>query len=162
MAKISLKNCTLKIQDATAVTPLSITLKFGDGNFTWSEKRNREYVRDRGILDTVRDGDDEPVDVKFEGVLEYYTGPSGAPTPEDALTKTGDASAWVSTGATCEPYAVDLILTNTPQCTGTALKETYTFADFRHESIDYDVKAGTISVTGKCNITKPSTVRANI
>lgn len=160
MAKISLKNVTMKIKDGGAN---SLTLKFGDGNFTWSEKVNREYVRDRGILDTVRDGDDEPVDVKFEGVLEYYTGPGATtPTPGDALNKVGDASAWASTGATCEPYAVDLELVNVPTCTGSKAKETYTFADFRHESIDYDVKAGTLSVTGKCNITKPTSVRAAI
>lgn len=160
MAKISLKNVVMKLKDAGAN---SLTLKFGDGNFTWSEKVNREYVRDRGILDTVRDGDDEPVDVKFEGVLEYYTGPgTPAPTVEDVLTKSGDASTWASTGATCEPYAVDIELVNTPTCSGAKAKETLTFADFRYESVDYDVKAGTVSVTGKCNITKPTSVRAAI
>lgn len=158
MAKISLKDAGLAILDGTGgLGTKSITLKFGDGNFTWSEKKNREYVRDRGVLDTVRDGDDEPVDVKFEGVLEYYTGPGATtPTPEDALTKTGDAADWVSTGATCEPYAVDLVLAHNLTC---GQQENIFFTDFRHESIDYDVKAGTLSVTGKCNIAKPTAVR---
>lgn len=160
--QINLKNVTLKIQDSTG-TPNFIALKFGDGNLTWDEKYNFDYVKDRGILDTVREGEDEPMEVRFEGVLEYYTGPgSSAPSVDDALKQKGDASAWVSTGAACEPYAVDLVVVNAPPCTGTKNKETLTFPDFRAESISHDIKSGKISVTGKCNAKAPTAVRAAI
>lgn len=163
MSQISLKNVVLKIKDGTE-TPNTLTVKFGDGNFTWDEKTNIEYVKDRGILDTVREGDDEPMDVRFEGVYEYYTGPgSTTPTIDDALRKTGDASTWTSTSAdACEPYAVDLEIVNTPTCSGAKAKETLTFPDFRVESISHDVKAGKISVSGKCNAKRPTAVRAAI
>jgi hypothetical protein len=46
------------------------------------------------------------------------------------------------------------VLTIAPSC-GTGGR-VITFPDFRQESIDFDPKAGTISFTGKCNVTKPT------
>lgn len=161
-AIFDLKNAILTIHDGTPSVPLSITAKLGDGNFTWSEKRAIEYKKDRGLLDTVRLGDQDPLDVKFEFNWVFILGDTGdgsgfTTSIHDALTKQGGATAWISSDAnTCAPYAVDLVLTYTP-C---ALKtEVITFVDFRYEQLDFDAKAGTVSCTGKCNVIKPTDAR---
>jgi hypothetical protein len=77
----------------------SITVKVGDGTLTYSEKRNMEYTLDRGRLDEVREGDEVPMDVKFDFVWDYIKGSAVAlspPSVEDALKKIGLASTWVS------------------------------------------------------------------
>lgn len=162
MAQISLKKSVMKLIDGTSPTPNTLTIKFGQGNLTYSEKRTMEYLLDRGVVDEVREGDDVPVDVKFEGKWEYVTASSGGtPTIEDALKNVGEASDWESSDTdTCRPYALDIQVLYTPGCTGVQ-NETITLADFRWESIDHDLKAGTISVSGKCNITKASSARTD-
>lgn len=160
MAQISLKKSLMKLKDGTSPTPNSITIKFGQGNLTYSEKRTMEYLLDRGTVDEVREGDDVPVDVKFEGKWDFVTSESGdPPTIEDCLKNVGEASDWVSSDSdACRPYALDIEVTYTPACTG-VYNEVITLSDFRWENIDHDLKAGTISVSGKCNITKASSTR---
>lgn len=164
MAVIDLKNVLIKIKDGSGKY---IDVRIGEGNLTWTETRNMTYFRDRGLLNTVREGDQEPVDVTLDAIWEFIksplspvgSGPDGIVTIIDALKKTGSAIAWVSTSADlCEPYAVDIELEHTPICGGVA-KEVITLADFRHESIDYDLRAGTFSIAGKCNITQAAVVR---
>ena len=162
MAQISLKKSTMKLKDGTSPTPNSITIKFGQGNLTYSEKRSMEYLLDRGVVDEVREGDDIPVDVKFEGKWDYVTAENGdPPTIEDCLKNVGEASDWVSSDSdACRPYALDIEITYAPSCTGVQ-NEVISLQDFRWESIDHDLKAGTLSVSGKCNITKASSTRVN-
>jgi len=70
-ARISLKEAYLRLKDGGAVEML---VKIGEGNITYSEKKNREYMLDRGSLDAVRDGDDVPVEVAFDFTWEYIIG----------------------------------------------------------------------------------------
>src|SRR6266576_3971774 len=106
MAAIDLKNTTIKVKDGAGH---SITVTLGTGNLTYEEKRNIEYVKDRGLLDTVREGDEEPVDVRLDATWENLTGVGGAPTVEDAMKRRGPAATWTSTSADpCEPFAVDI------------------------------------------------------
>jgi hypothetical protein len=167
MAVIDLKNTTLNINDGTSPTPETIEVKIGEGNMTYSEKRNMEYIRDRGVLDTVREGDEEPVEVKFDFTWEYITSDTGAtvPTVEEALKKTGEAAAWVSsaTDDACAPYAVDIVVLYEPTCAGAGITneiETITLVEFRWESIEHDLRGGQISVTGNCNTTLAQVVRS--
>lgn len=162
--KIDLKNVILKIKDDGSE---EIEVKFDTGNFTFSDQIAHEYDLDRGNLDTVSLGDEIPIDISFTGRFDYFKGDSTIVTLRDALRKSGEASAWVSTaagigGQECTPYAVDLELINTPDCsTGiTNPIETMTFAQFRADNIAFDVDAGTVAVTGKCNITAPTSVRS--
>ena len=162
MAVIDIKNCTVTIQDGTTPTALSLTVKIGEGNLVYTLRRNIEYILDRGVIDAVREGDQVPVDVRLDAVWEYIKGSSGSGTPTiaDALRQTGEASAWVSTDAdACNPYAVDIILANLPVPADCGDRETITLADFRWEEQPFDLRAGTISITGKCNITAPTVVR---
>lgn len=160
MAAIDLKKCTLKIQDGTS-TPNSLTVKVGEGNITYTIARNIEYVLDRGNIDAVREGDQVPCAVSFDVLYEFYTSdtPGESVTPAEALQKIGNASSWVTTGAdVCEPYAVDLIIEYVPNCSPTK-DETYTFSEYRYESLDFDVGAGTLSSSGSCNEIRPTVTR---
>lgn len=157
-AQIDLKYCTIYIKDGgVGSAQQSLEVKIGEGNLTYDEKKNMEYVRDRGNLDTVREGDKEPMDVRLDFTWEFLravsTTASGTPTIEDALKKRGEASAWVSSSSdACEPYAVDIEVVYEPDCGGEA-KETILLPDFRYTSLAHDLRAGTVSVTGQCNAT---------
>lgn len=161
MAQIDIKNCTIKFVDGTAVTPNELIIKVGEGNLTWSEKRNVQFVKDRGKLDLVREGDKIPVDVSFNIVWQYLSSQTGdtVPTPEEVLKQSGLASAWVTTDAdTCKPYAIDIVVIDDVTC-GATQDEKITLVDFRYESVDHDLRAGTLAVTGKCNISSATAVR---
>jgi hypothetical protein len=162
-AQIDLKYAYIKIKDGS--TPANeITVKIGEGNLTYSEKRNIEYTLDRGILDEVREGDQVPVDVKLDFVWEYITGGTGSgstPTVEDALKMTGGASDWVSTDTDeCRPAACDIEVTYLPQPARCGDQEVITLADFRYEELSHDLRNGTVSVSGRCNITAATVVRS--
>jgi hypothetical protein len=158
MAQIDFKDMAITIKDGTAGTPNSITVKIGEGSMSYSEKKPRTYIKDRGNLDTVRDGDEEPVDVSFDATWEKITVGSGVtagvPSIEDALKARGAAADWVSTSSdVCEPFAVDILCTYTPKC-GTDGSGTITLADFRYEDLGHNLKDGTLQIQGKCNITE--------
>lgn len=167
MAVLDLKKVTVKLQDGTSPTKLNISVKLGEGNLSYTEKRPIDYLKDRGLLDTVRLGDEEPVEVKLEFLWEYITSDSGAtvPTVEEALKNSGPASAWVSsaTADTCAPFALDLVFIYDPTCSGAGVtfsKETITLKYYRYETLEHDMKASQVSTSGNCNVTVAQAVRA--
>ena len=160
-SQLDLKDATLKIKDGGTE---SITVVIGEGNLTWTERKNIEYTLDRGTLDEVRLGDEVPVEVSFDFTWDYIEGSTTTttipPSVEDALKQINNAADWTSTDAdNCRPYAVDLEFENIPACASADL-ETITLSDFRFEQLDHDARAGTVSVSGRCNITAASAVRA--
>lgn len=160
-AQIDLKDATIKIKDGTA-TPNELTVKVGEGNLTYSENRNIEYTLDRGVLDEVREGDQVPVDVSLDFVWDYLKGQtgSGTPTVEDVLKQRGEAAAWVSTDAdTCRPYAVDIEVTYAPSPVSCGDMEIILLQDFRYETLDHDLRAGTVATSGRCNVTEATVTR---
>lgn len=163
--QIDLKDVTFKIRDGTAVTPLELTIKIGEGNLTYTEAVEREYTPDRGLLDEVRDGDEQPLEVTFDFVWEFIRGglnTGDPPTVEDALKNRGNAAAWISSDSdTCRPFAVDIVIEYVPDCGVGALgdQETFIFPDFRYDSLEHDIRAGTVSVTGRCNVTEATVTR---
>lgn len=140
--------------------PHRLTVKIGDGNLTYDEKKPREYKMDRGRLDLVRDGNEEPMDVDFQFAWIYLSSAGGAtsPTFEDFIKQEGPAAAYVSTGNACEPYAVNIVMinnANSATCGAiTDPREKITLPKFLYESLKHDPKAGTVSCTGKCNALK--------
>jgi hypothetical protein len=140
--------------------PHSLKIKIGEGNMQWTEKRPVTYVKDRGKLDTVRLGDQDPVEVKLDFLWIFLTTDTGTvPTPSEAIKRAGPAVAWVSSSADpCEPYAVNLRVIYTPPCT--IKREQYLVHDFRHEDLGMDLKTGQISVTGKSNALEVTSLRA--
>lgn len=162
MAAIDLKDARIYIRDGSTPTPNYIEVKIGTGNLTYSEKRNMEYLLDRGRLDLVRQGDEVPLDVSFDATWEYIRGGLGSgdfPSIHDALKKQGNASDWESSSSDpCEPYAVDIVVHYIPNC-ATGDHEVIIFPDFRWESLDQDLRAATISAVGKCNSTEAIATR---
>lgn len=129
-----------------------IEVEIGEGNLTYSEKRPLEYVTNGNEISEVREADEEALDLKidftwkrvadsFEGLIDMIDNRSETQTSSDAIE--------------CRPYAVDVKLRYPVACTIPASKD-INFDDFRYETLDYDIKAGTISVSGKCNISYPT------
>lgn len=166
MPVIDLKKVTFNIKDGDSPAN-EVEVKIGEGNLSYTERRNMEYLKDKGLLDTVREGDEEPVDVRFDFQWEYLTSDSGAtvPTVEEALKREGEAAAWVTSATDgCEPYAVDLEIVYAPDCTGggvTNEDETILLADFRWEELEHDIRGGSVAATGKSNVTRAAISRSH-
>ena len=164
MPQLDIKDVTIRILDGTTPTPKSIAVKVGEGNLTYSDKRTMEYVKDRGKLDGVREGDEEPVEISLDAVWEFISSPTGeVATVEEAIKGTGTGlAAFVTVGAdVCEPYACKIQVDNDlSDCAGT-LGERLEFNDFRWETFDHDVRAGTLSISGMANIITPTKLRTD-
>ena len=153
---VDLKDAIIKIKDGGAN---EITVTVGAGNLTYTEKKENEYVTDRGSLDLVCEGDEQPMDVKMDFQWTQITNSSGgSATIEDALKQQGGAAAWASTDSNaCNPYAVDVEVAIVPGC-GSLPTVTTTLPDFRHDQLYHDLQAGTVSCTGRCNAVEPTHV----
>ncbi len=138
--------------DAVAVLGNAVYGKIGEGNLTYSEKRNLVYIRDRGFIDTVKLGDDQPMDVSMDFTWEFLRGTSTTPpTFEEAMKRIGQAAAWTSSSVDpCEPYCVDIYILDIPPCGTDA--EKIVLPAFRWESMDHDLKGAKIAVKGTCNV----------
>jgi hypothetical protein len=136
-----------------------LSVKIGDGDLKYSESSEYLYDKDRGLLDSVRDGDEVPMEVDLNFLWSTTVSGTGeAITPLEAIKQKGAASEWVGTGASCEPYAVDIQVVHTPPC-GSAQKETYVFPAFRSEKRAPDFKSAAVAISGKCNVTEPVVTR---
>ncbi len=148
--------------DGGAVTflPQQIEVKIGDGNLTWTVNREFDYLLDRGDLDTVREGDEQPLDVSLDLVYEHIrTGTGETISPYDALNGINSAAEWVSSSADpCEPYAVDIEIEHITPC-GASQDETIILPDYRYETLEADLAAATVSTSGRCNVVLPSITR---
>lgn len=131
-----------------------LNIDIGEGNFTFEEKRDVEYTRSKRQIKFVRLGDDQPMEVSFDFIWEFLSSAAGdaTPTVEEAIKGTGAASSWKTSGSDpCEPYCVDLRISNFPPCEG-VLGEIITLPEYRWESHPHDPKAATVSSKGKCKI----------
>lgn len=140
-----------------------IELVVGEGNLTYSEKKSREYKRNKGRLYSVRNGDEDPVEVSFSCYWEFIKSSvtEGEPVSfEEALKQEGQASTWVTSDSAdpCAPYSVDIVIRHTPPCADIENEEIQ-FAKFRYESLDHNAKEASIECKGSCNLTSPIKVR---
>ena len=153
------------VSEADVITwlPQRITIAIGDGDLSWTENRDLIYDLDRDTLDTVRLGEDQPLEVELAFTFEYVTTQSGqAITPVDAIKRIGEATEWVSSSSDlCEPYAVDIYVVHCVPC-GTDQDQDFLFEDFRYESLEYSIQDASIAVSGRCNVTDVTTTRSDI
>ena len=147
--------------DVLNFLPQQIDIKIGEGNLTYTEAKEYEYLLDRGVLDTVKEGDEQPLEVSLEFVYEHVTtGTAEAITPVDALKQKGGAEEWVSSSSDlCEPYAVNMEIEHNVSCGGTE-DEITVLADFRYESLEFNFQDATISVSGRCNVSEATITRS--
>jgi hypothetical protein len=163
-ALFDLKNAEIRIEDGT--TPAnSIVIKIGEGTVSWTERKERRYILNRGVLDDVRNEDEAPLEVNLGFKWEYIkgtTGSDGVPTIVDALKNINAASTWVSTDDdACRPYAVNLVIDYTPVPAVCGDAELITIPDFRYEQIDFDIRTPeNVTITGHANVTEPVIVRS--
>lgn len=138
-----------------------LEINIGEGNLTWSEAKEYEYLRDRGNLDSVKEGDEQPVEMSLEFIYDYVKSTSGgAITPVDALKQQAEAAEWVSSSSDlCEPYSIDVLAKHCVPC-GSDEDEDVVFTDFRYESLDFDLGEATIAVSGRCNVSEPAITRS--
>ena len=165
-AQIDLKNATLKLRDGTSESeggPNELEIKIGEGNLTYGESRNIEYTPDRGVLDEVREGDEVPMEVSFDFIWDYIRGTTGTgctPSIEDALKNRGCASDWQSSDDdACRPFALDIVILYQPTPAECGDQEEIVLSDFRWESLDHDLRAGSIACSGNCNVTEATATR---
>ena len=146
--------------DTVTFAPQRLQVKIGDGDLTWTEAREFIYDLDRDLLDTVRQGEEQPLEIDLNFVYDYVTTESGqAITPVDALKRIGEATEWVSSSSDlCEPYAVDIFVVNCQPC-GTDQDEELLFSDFRYETLEYSIRDASIGVSGRCNVTDATASR---
>ena len=152
------------LQDNAPITvlPHQLEVRLGDGNFSYTEKKPREYKKNRGKLDSVRNGDEEPLEVKLDFAWIFIKSSTGEDlTVEDVLKQQGQASTWVTAGVDpCEPYCVTMRIKYIPPCTNTK-NEIIDLAEFRYEELQHDTKTAMIACTGKCNLTTPTVTRVD-
>lgn len=153
------------IPDATLIHKSDwnqLEIDIGEGNLTWSLKLPREYKLSKGKLSHAKNADEEPMDVSVDAIWDFISSNvgGGVPTVYEALLRTGEAATWVSAGGECQPYSVDLVLLNEPDCaTLTNPNEIIVYPDFRPDNLDGDLDGGTLSLPGKCMSLTPITAR---
>jgi hypothetical protein len=142
--------------------PQQLVIKVGEGDLKYTENPTYQYFLDRGILDTVRLGDDTPMNVDLNFVFEHITtGTSETIAPMDALKQINGAAEWVTSATDqCEPYSVDLIVEQVPPC-GTNEFDIFTFPDFRADKREASFKDANIAISGRCMAIEPIVTRSN-
>lgn len=78
------------------------------------------------------------VDVALDALGEDYEDLSDGVVPVDAYVDD------------CTPYCLDVLASFEKTCAGSSTAEHYLFKYFRWTSLDYDLSAGQISVSGEC------------
>jgi hypothetical protein len=140
--------------DDITFLPIELEIKIGEGNFTYDENREVVFIRDRGALDTFKEGDEQPMDVAFDFTWEFINAIAGAATPtiEQALKHTGPATTWTNSNVDdpCSPYVLDIEIINAPDCGG-LLAEVIKLPFFFYTQLSHDSDAAQVSVTGQCN-----------
>jgi len=117
VALIDLKYARIVLADGSD-PPNAVTVQLGDGTLDYTEKRTIDVVKRRGELDTVREGDEDPVEVSFQFVWETLAASheGDPPTIEDVLKRRGPAAGWASAGTDPEaPFCVNVAVVYTPR-----------------------------------------------
>lgn len=100
MAKVTknLRDAELKLTDGDAPANV-VAVTLDEGDLSYDETNNVNNILDRGILDHMRKGDEEPVKVTFTlKFVEFLKQVADAdPTVYEVFKKIGGAAAWVST-----------------------------------------------------------------
>lgn len=150
-------------EDEITFLPQRVTMKIGSGNITHSENQDPQFDTDRGILDGVRLGTEQPMDVTTSFVYNWLRASSGQPiTPYEAINRIGGAANWHNAALDpCEPYCFNLVVIDTPPC-GSEQAEVIRYPRVYPTQVQTDVEQAQVSLTAKCNATKPEVTREDV
>lgn len=143
--------------DVITWTGIRLTIKSGSGTIEWTETDDPIFDTDRDVLDSVREGVEQPMQVTLSTVFDWIRSSTGdAVTPYEVLHQRYQASTWQSAAETpCEPYCVTLIIEDLPPC-GSEEAEVITFPYFYKTSVNPKFSDGLVAITGKCKATRPN------
>ena len=149
----NLRHGKLIIRDGTIPTANQLIIPIMDGDLDFTITKPTFIVKNRGRIDHKREGDETEIDIKFSFKFEQWSYASGASTgvsPSDALLKQGGAAAWITTGPSCGPYAIDLLYQITDPCNALNYEQLI-FTAFNPDSLNFKEGSefNTINVTGK-------------
>lgn len=164
----NLTHGSLQIQDGTSPTPNSITVACMKGDLKWEDKQESKTVLNRGALFEFTRGEESPCMISFSMAFERVEAKPGDadPTPYEAMTKTGAASAWVSTLANKlnSPHGCRLVFTlqDVEGADADGYNEVLTFEDFVADTKSFSEgdAANEFSISGKALRLRPD-VEAN-
>lgn len=146
--------------DAIQFYPQKVEMKVGEGNVEHTETQEAVIDTDRGILDGVRAGTDQPMTWSASFVYNWLRASSGDPiTVYEAIYQLGDASTWVTSSTDkCEPYQLDFFVLDRPSC-GSEEAEVMLFRYSRITSVNPSVEAASVSIEATCNSLRPDVSR---
>jgi len=95
----------ITLKDGTG-TPVELIIAYEEGNLTFdTPKAAQTVIRDRGVISTIRKGDDEPVaSGSFTAYFRQFTDGAEAGSILDFVNKTGHYVSNISTGLTGTPF----------------------------------------------------------
>jgi hypothetical protein len=113
----NLRDGQLIVQDAATPTVHSKTIDLDEGDFKmdWTPDGGEpKVILNRGVLSHFRKGDEKPVGGSFSAKLSKIIADTGAgdsvPSEYEALTLTGLAASWTTTGLSGEPKLCKLVI----------------------------------------------------
>ena len=165
-ARIDMKDVYLYVlthqaaHGGTYPTIISAGFKFSEGDFSYSAPREYEFIPDRGLIagGSVRQADETPMEVNFEGEYATLHGNPGDPSAYEILMGEDNCAGWAGLGDnSCEPYATWLLLVNDPLIRLPACSEGefLLFKNFFCQGPDVTIRAGTVNFNGQCKATAP-------
>ena len=161
--QVDLKNATVTFTDATG-TPNTLDINIAEGTLTVNVSDPVEFTLDRGKIatGTVRKADEVPVEFEIASIFQSYTASSGdTETPLEFIERRGPAAAYVSTGASCDPYCIDITITlDNSACSTATEDEVYTLPKCYFETKNFDFGAGTFTLSGRCKSATMSSARS--
>lgn len=95
----------ITLKDGTG-TAVELIIAYEEGNLTFdTPKAAQTVIRDRGVISTIRKGDDEPVaSGSFTAFFRQFTDGAEAGSILDFVNKTGHYASNISTGLTGTPF----------------------------------------------------------
>lgn len=151
----NLRDATITIKDGAAAT---LVIPISSGDLAWTEKRPTTVLKNRGRIDSRKNGDEMEMDLSFSFMFEQYSHDNGGTgiSVIDALKGKGGASAWVSTDS-CGPFAVDIEFKIENPCSPGEY-EVLVFPKFHADTLSFKEAdpADTVAVAGTSLATEPT------
>ncbi len=136
----NLRHGEITIRDGSG-TPKELVIKIAEGDMKWSVKRPSMIIKNRGVIDHRREGDQEAMDLSFSAKMEQwsYDDANTGLSPTDVIlgTQVAKDAGWVSQDDCGDAWAVSIVFRMYDPCD--ANRETYEeleFPAFHADSVD--------------------------